>query len=62
MERQKMGSISKENSTPVRIFEEDNQALAEIKAYTGIPVCKLIHFAIPLLRRKYRIKSEDKGE
>lgn len=62
MEREKMVSISKENSTPVRIFDEDNEALAEIKAYTGIPVCKLIHMAIPLLRRKYRIKGEDKGE
>lgn len=61
MERQKMVSISKENSTPVRILDEDNQALAEIKAYTGIPVCKLIHLAVPLLRRKYKIPS-DKGE
>lgn len=62
MEREKMVSVNKKNSTPVRILYEDNQALAEIKAYTGIPVCKLIHMAIPLLRRKYRIKSEDKGE
>lgn len=62
MEREKMVSVNKKNSTPVRILYEDNQALAEIKAYTGIPVCKLIHMAIPLLRRKYKIKSEDKGE
>lgn len=62
MEREKMVSVNKKNSTPVRILYEDNQALAEIKAYTGIPVCKLIHMAIPLLRRKYRIKGEDKGE
>ena len=62
MGREGSRSISKRNSTPVRIFDEDNRALGEIKAYTGIPICKLIHFAVPLLRRKYGIKGEGKGE
>lgn len=62
MAREKMRAITIENSTPLRIDKEDRDALTEIKTYTGIPVCKLIHIAVPLLRRKYRIKSEDKGE
>lgn len=62
MATEKMRAITIENSIPLRVDRVDRDALAEIKAYTGIPVCKLIHIAVPLLRRKYRIKSEDKGE
>ena len=60
--QEKMRPLKIESSTSLRIDLIDRNDLEEIKAYTGVPICKLIHIAIPLLRRKYRIKSEDKGE
>lgn len=60
--QERMRPLKVELSTSVRMDIEDRDALEEIKLITGVPICKLIHIAIPLLRRKYRIKSEDKGE
>lgn len=51
-----------ENSKPIRIDEQDKVELDKIKAFTGIPVIKLVHFAIPLLKKKYRMKDGERGE
>ena len=51
-----------ENSTSVRIDVKDYEELKKIKDKTGVPIIKLIEFSIPMLKRKYRIKDEPKGE
>lgn len=54
MEKKKMKAI------PVN--EETWRELNRIKAIKGVPVVKLIEFSVPLLRRKYRIKTESADE
>lgn len=54
--------MSFEGSKIIRINGEDYNELKKIKDKTGIPVVKLVEFAIPMLKRKYRIKDEPKGE
>lgn len=42
----------------VRITEKDYLDLKKIRELTGIPIVRLIHFAIPLLKNKYDISEE----
>lgn len=51
-----------EFSMPIRVEEEDYKALKRLKEYTGISLVKLIHFAVPLLKKKYKFKEEENGE
>ena len=51
-----------ENTKPIRIEDIDYEELRKLKNFTGIPIVKLIHFAIPLLKKKYKFKEEEKGE
>lgn len=46
------------NMPPVRVRECDYNALKDLKKRTHIPIVDLIAIAIPLLRKKYRIKAE----
>lgn len=48
-----------EFSMPIRVEEEDYKALKRLKEYTGISLVKLIHFAVPLLKKKFRFKDEE---
>lgn len=52
--------MSFEESKLVRINGNDYEELKKIKDKTGVPIIKLIEFAIPMLKRKYRIKDEPK--
>lgn len=51
-----------ENSKSIRIDELDKAEYEKLKAFTGIPIIKLIHFAIPLLKKKYRYVDEDSNK
>lgn len=44
-------------ATSVRIYDEDYEELKKIKDKTKVPVVSLIHIAIPMLKKKYRIKE-----
>lgn len=46
----------------VRIRVEDYKTLLEINEKTQIPIVGLVHLAIPMLKRKFRIKDIAKGE
>lgn len=46
----------------VRIRVEDYNTLVQINEKSQVPIVGLIHIAIPMLKRKYRIKDEPKGE
>ena len=46
----------------VRIRIEDYNALLEIHEKSQVPLVGLFHLAIPMLKKKYRIKDELKGE
>lgn len=46
-------------SLSTRVNNEDYFELKKIKEMTGIPIIKLIHFAIPLLKKKYRYVDEE---
>jgi cyclophilin family peptidyl-prolyl cis-trans isomerase len=43
------------------VADADKAEYEKLKNFTGIPIVKLIHFAIPLLKKKYRYKEEEKG-
>ena len=51
-----------EKTKCVRIDEDDYEGLRKIKDATGIPIVKLVHFSVPLLKRKYRIKDVSDGD
>lgn len=57
--QEKIRPLSLDTSQTVRIDINDKIDLENIKGITGVPICKLIHIAIPLLRRKYRIKQDN---
>ena len=44
----------------VRIRVEDYNTLVQINEKSQVPIVGLIHIAIPMLKRKYRIKDENK--
>ena len=46
----------------VRIRIEDYNTLLEIHQKCQVPLVGLFHLAIPMLKKKYRIKDEPKGE
>ena len=46
----------------VRIRIEDYNTLLEIHEKSQVPLVGLFHLAIPMLKKKYRIKDEPKGE
>lgn len=47
-----------ENSKPTRIDKDVHEELKKIKEKTGVPIVKLIEFAIPLLKEKYGIDKK----
>lgn len=57
--QEKIRPLSLDTSQTVRIDINDKIDLENIKGITGVPICKLIHISIPLLRRKYRIKQDN---
>ena len=62
MKEEKLRALKLNESKPIRIDGLDKAEYEKLKNFTGIPIVKLIHFAIPLLKKKYRFKEEDKGE
>ena len=62
MKEEKLRALKINESKPIRIDGLDKTEYEKLKNFTGIPIVKLIHFAIPLLKKKYRFKEEDKGE
>lgn len=46
----------------IRIKKEDYKGLKKIKERTGIPIVKLISFAIPLLRKEYRCDDSEQDK
>lgn len=61
----KMAKSSKEYSDKfhtIRIRVEDYNTLLEINEKTQIPIVGLVHLAIPMLERKFRVVELPKGE
>lgn len=58
LEKQKGIVMKLEHSMPIRIDKRDYDELRRIKDKTGVPIIRLIEFAIPLLKKKYRIREE----
>lgn len=46
----------------IRVRVEDYDTLMEIHEKTQVPLVGLFHLAMPMLKKKYRIKDEPKGE
>ena len=46
----------------IRVRVEDYDTLMQIHEKTQVPLVGLFHLAIPMIKRKYRIKDEPKGE
>ena len=61
MKEEKIRPLKLNDSKPIRIDNLDKLEYEKLKEFTGIPIVKLIHFAIPLLKKKYRFKEEEKG-
>lgn len=57
--KDKLRALKLESSKSIRIDELDKAEYEKLKAFTGIPIIKLIHFAIPLLKKKYRYVDEE---
>lgn len=60
-----MAKTSKEYSEKfhtIRIRVEDYKTLLEINEKTQIPIVGLVHLAIPMLKRKFRVIELPKGE
>jgi hypothetical protein len=49
-----------ENALSIKIDKVDYEELRRIKGMTGVPIVKLVHFAIPLLREKYGVEDGEK--
>lgn len=62
MKQENVKPLRLNESKPIRIDGLDKAEYEKLKNFTGIPIVKLIHFAIPLLKKKYRFKEEEKGE
>ena len=62
MREEKLRALKLNESKPIRIDNLDKLEYEKLKEFTGIPIVKLIHFAIPLLKKKYKFKEEEKGE
>ena len=43
----------------MRINKKDYEEMKKLKEKTGIPIVRLISFAIPLLKKKYRYVDEE---
>lgn len=46
----------------IRVRLDDYNELMVVHEKTQIPLVGLFHIAVPLLKKKYRIKDEDRGE
>lgn len=46
----------------IRVRLDDYNELMAVHEKTQIPLVGLFHIAVPLLKKKYRIKDEDRGE
>ena len=57
--KNELRALKLESSKSIRIDELDKAEYEKLKAFTGIPIIKLIHFAIPLLKKKYRYVDEE---
>ena len=62
MNKENIRPLRINESKPIRIDSLDKAEYEKLKNFTGIPIVKLIHFAIPLLKKKYKFKEEEKGE
>lgn len=51
--------MDKGKTHSVPVSEEAWRELNRIKAKKGVAVVRLIEYAVPLLKRKYRIKDDD---
>ena len=62
MNKENIRPLRINESKPIRIDSLDKAEYEKLKNFTGIPIVKLIHFALPLLKKKYKFKEEEKGE
>ena len=62
MKEEKVRPLRLNESKTIRIDDLDKAEYEKLKNFTGIPIVKLIHFAIPLLKKKYKFKEEEKGD
>ena len=62
MKEEKVRPLKLAESESVRIDKLDKAEYQKLKDFTGIPIVKLFHFALPLLKKKYKYKEEEKGE
>lgn len=46
-----------ENALSIKIDKGDYEELRRIKGATGVPIVKLVHFAVPMLKAKYGIED-----
>lgn len=46
----------------IRVIDEDYLEYLKLKQVTGVPLCQLLHFAIPLLKKKYKITEQVRND